>query len=159
MKQSKNNHNGESSGNQTNDPLSSTLSERERKTLHSSYVQAGIKWMGMLHGISSAVAEMKNGLLVVTVTLPESYSKPVKDEMFIRILKNCREWNCLEMERRMRRLYLIVYSDKGKAGFMVRSDEMDNEEFVQRAREIREFGKTRKLLYDRIYEREEVMGM
>jgi hypothetical protein len=159
MKQSKNNHNGEPSGNQTEVPLSSTLSERERKILHNSYVQAGIKWMGMLHGISSAVEEMKNGLLVVTVTLPESYSKPVEDEVFIRILKNCREWNCLEMERRLRRLYLIVYSDKGKAGFLVRSDEEDREETARLCRESREFGKTRKLLYDRIYEREEVMGM
>lgn len=162
MKQSKNNNHSEPSNNSRSEAplsLSSTLSEKERKILHHSYVQSGIKWLGMLHGISSAVVEMKNGLLVVTVTLPNNGSKPVEDEVFIRILKNCREWNRLEMELRLRRLYLLVYSDKGRAGFMIRSDEQDSEEIRRLCRESREFGKTRKLLYDRIYDREEVMGM
>ncbi|WP_141691494.1 hypothetical protein [Rhodohalobacter halophilus] len=159
MKKSMNSNQCEPSNGQNEEPLSPTLSSEERKTLHSSYVQAGIKWIGMLHGISSDVVEMKNGLLVVTVTLPESYSQPVEDGVFIRILKHCRAWHRLQMEHRLRRLYLIVYTDKGRAGFMVRADDMDNEEFVQRARETREFGKTRKLLFDRIYEWEEVMGM
>jgi len=159
MKPSKNNNQSESSSVRNETNLSSTLSEKECKTLHYSYLQAGIKWLGMFHGISSAVVEMNNGLLVVTVTLPNNCSKPVEDEVFIRILKNCREWNRLEMELRLRRLYLLVYSDKGKAGFMFRPEEEDSEEIRRLCRESREFGKTRKLLYDRIYELKELMDI
>ena len=140
------------------DPI--TLTGSEIEALNHSFTDAGIKYLAVYKGLWAEVLEMKNGLLVLAVTYPENSREQIHPEKLIRILRKCRAWDELGITNELRRIYVVQFSDKGRAGAFQFDDEaFSQEEWNRMARESAAFGNTATFRRDWVFDRDEVVEM
>ena len=92
-----------------------TLNDEQLRSLNSSYTQAGVKWLAMFGGLWAEVADMKNGLLVLSITWPkhtvQTGYRQERVGLLLRILFRCRASSEYELLSGLRRVYILSSID------------------------------------------------
>ncbi|PWN05455.1 hypothetical protein [Rhodohalobacter mucosus] len=97
-----------------------TLNDEQLSRLNSSYAQAGVKWLAMFGGLWAEVLEMKNGLLVLSITWPkhavQTGYRHEKIGLLLRILFRCRASSDYDLLNGLRRVYILSSIDNSGGG-------------------------------------------